>query len=84
MVTKGKMPNQIIDDDDKRYNHFCNMVDEMILMSDEDSELKDGLNYIENKARKYHISIYDMVYKILGEHQANLRIQAWKKEKGLI
>ncbi len=65
-------------------NHFMDMVDEMILHSENDEELNEGLNYLAKRAKKLKISIYDMIFKVLGEKEAVKRLTAWKKEKGFI
>jgi len=65
-------------------DYFMDMVDEMFLHSENDEELNSGLNYLAKRARKLRISIYEMIFKVLGEKESMKRLNAWKKEKGFI
>ena len=53
---------------------FIKMVDELIDFSEHDKELSDGIKWIDKLAQEQGISFYDMIYKILYQHDMNQRV----------
>ena len=56
---------------------FNRMIDDLVVFSEHDDELKDGIKYIDIEARKKDISFYDMMYEILYQHDINERAKEW-------
>ena len=57
------------------------MVDELVEFSQYDSELADGIKYIDYQARKKNISFYDMVFEILYMYDINSKAKIWLEGK---
>jgi len=53
---------------------FVKMVDELIEFSEHDKELSDGIKWIDSLAQSHNISFYDMMYKIIYQHDMNQRV----------
>lgn len=58
------------------------MVDESVMESDIDPELKEGFEYLDKQAFEYGISFYDIIVQMYEKEEINDRIDDWKKEKG--
>lgn len=58
---------------------FCRMVDELVLEKAQvDQELKDGLQWLDERARLEGMDFYDMVYKVLLNHENEKRAKEWR------
>ena len=66
---------------EKSREFFNNMVDELILMSEHDPELADGIKWLDAKATKKGISFYDMVFEVLYKHDVDEKASEWLKGK---
>jgi len=55
-------------------------IDKVVELSDSDPELKDGIRYIDEQARKKGISFYDMMYEVFYKHEINQKAKKWVKE----
>lgn len=53
---------------------FIKMVDELVEFSEHDKELNDGIKWIDKLSQEQGISFYDMIYKILYQHDMNQRV----------
>ena len=62
-------------------NFFHKMVDELVEFSEYDEELKEGIKYLDTQAKKHGITFYDEVFKILYNHDVNVRAKDWLKKK---
>ncbi len=62
--------------------HFCQMVDESVMESDMDPELKEGFMYLDEQAFALGISFYDLILQMYEKEELKDRINEWKKEKG--
>ena len=60
---------------------FTKMVDDLVEFSEHDSELADGLRWIDKEAQKNGTSFYDEVYKILYKHDADAKARQWLEDK---
>jgi len=67
----------------KDREYFMKMVDESVMESDMDKELKEGFNYLDELAYKQKISFYDLILQIYEKHELEERIKEWRKEKGI-
>lgn len=57
---------------------FCVMIDELILDSDGDDELKEGLEYLDKQAFYYDISFYDLILHLYEEAEIKAHIKDWR------
>lgn len=57
---------------------FDTMIDDLVLFSDEDPELKEGLRWIDEQAKQNGISFYEQVRRILGKYDSEQRVKAWR------
>ena len=62
--------------------YFCEMVDECFLENQDDPELKEGFDFLDSYATSQGITIYNLVLQLYEMDELNLRVSAWKKEKG--
>ena len=58
---------------------FNKMVDDLVVFSEHDDELAEGIRYLDSEARKNGVSFYDMVYKILYQHDVSEKAKEWIK-----
>lgn len=60
---------------------FMDMVDKIVMMSDFDPELKEGLRYLDDKAKLTETSIYEVIYAVLGKWELEKRVKKWREAK---
>jgi len=60
---------------------FVGIIDDLVVMSESDGELADGLRWIDAQSRKNGISFYEMAMIILRKHLAERRAKDWMKSK---
>ena len=59
------------------------MVDDLVVFSEYDDELAEGIRYLDSEAIKNGVSFYDMVYKILYQHDIKEKAKEWRKNKNV-
>ena len=59
------------------HSFFTNMVDELVEFSEYDSELADGLRWIDGEAQKRGITFYEMVFMVLHKYDVNVKAKEW-------
>ena len=59
------------------HSFFTKMVDELIEFSEYDSELSDGIKWLDEQAQKKGLSFYDMVFQVLYKHDINTKAKEW-------
>ena len=59
------------------HSFFTKMVDELVEFSEYDTELADGIKWLDGQAQKKGISFYDMVFDVLYKHDINSKAKAW-------
>lgn len=57
------------------------MVDELVLMSETDPELADGIKWLDQQANNKGISFYEMVFQVLYRHDVNQRAKQWMSDR---
>jgi hypothetical protein len=62
-------------------DHFMEMIDDLVVMSEKDSELAEGLRWIDVQSQRNGLSFYEMAMIILKKHMAERRAKEWLKEK---
>lgn len=60
---------------------FMKMVDEMVMSAERDSELAEGLKWIDIQARRNGVTFYEMALIILKKHMAEKRAREWLKAR---
>ena len=60
---------------------FSKMVDELVEFSEHDTELADGIKWIDSQAQKKGITFYDMVFEVLYKHDVNSKAKDWLKTR---
>jgi hypothetical protein len=60
---------------------FIKMVDEMIMSAEHDSELAEGLKWIDMQSRRQGLTFYEMALIILKKHVAEKRAREWLKTR---
>tara|TARA_B100000686_G_C16371352_1_gene752722 strand:+ start:280 stop:492 length:213 start_codon:yes stop_codon:yes gene_type:complete len=66
--------------EDKESSFFKKMVDDLIEFAEYDPELKEGIQWLDVKAREKNISFYDMVFEVLYNHDVNQKAKKWLEE----
>jgi len=54
--------------------HWMELVDEVVLNSDGDNELKEGLHFLDKEASHRQINIYDMILKLYEKDEFDKKI----------
>jgi hypothetical protein len=70
----GKESNSVDD-------QFMMIIDDLVVMSEKDSELADGLKWIDAQSRKNGVTFYEMALIILRKHMAERKAKDWLKTK---
>lgn len=60
---------------------FMKVVDELVVNAQGDSELADGLRWIDMQSREKGISFYEMAFIVLKKHTAERRAREWLMSK---
>ena len=68
-------------DSDTLVSPFNKMVDDLVVFSEHDKELADGIKWLDSIAINQGVSFYDVVYKILYQHHIKERAKEWRKNK---
>ncbi len=58
-------------------NFFSKMVDELVELSEHDSELTDKIRWLDDQAQKKGITFYDMIFEVLYRHDINSKAKEW-------
>lgn len=62
-------------------DQFVTIIDDLVVMSENDSELAEGLRWIDAQSRKNGMTFYEMAFIILKKHMAEKRAKEWLKDK---
>jgi hypothetical protein len=62
-------------------DHFMEMIDDLVVMSEKDSELAEGLRWIDVQSQRNGLTFYEMAMIILRKHMAERRAKEWLKDK---
>ncbi len=58
-------------------SHFSQMVDELVEFADHDPELADGIRWLDDKAQKKGVTIYDMIFEVMYKHDMDSKAHDW-------
>jgi hypothetical protein len=71
----GGRENDTVDD------QFMGIIDDLVVMSEHDSELAEGLRWIDSQSRKQGVTFYEMAMIILRKHMAERKAKEWLNNK---
>lgn len=60
---------------------FMSIIDDLVVMSENDSELADGLRWIDTQSQKSGLTFYEMALLVLRKHMAERRAKEWLQSK---
>src|ERR671938_1849391 len=60
-------------------DQFIEMIDDLVVMSEKDSELAEGLKWIDLQSQKNGLTFYEMAMIILRKHMVERRAKEWLK-----
>lgn len=75
--------SKIEDLPDKVKSDFCALIDEAILESTDDKDMKEGFVTLDKIARKMRITFYDLMLQIFEYEEIINKVDAWNKEKDI-
>ena len=67
---------------EEQRKYWMQMVDESVMESTMDPELREGFVMLDELAYIKKISFYDMILEMYDDREVDFRINEWKKEKG--
>jgi|SRR5688572_903793 hypothetical protein len=62
-------------------DQFMGIIDDLVVMSEQDSELAEGLRWIDTQSRKQGVTFYEMAMIILRKHMAEKKAKEWLNNK---
>ena len=62
-------------------DQFVEMIDDLVVMSENDSELAEGLKWIDFQSQRNGLTFYEMAMIILRKHMVERRAKEWLREK---
>lgn len=75
LTEKMRGNNDTVDD------QFVEMIDDLIVMSESDSELAEGLKWIDFQSQRNGLTFYEMAMIILKKHMVERRAKDWLRDK---
>ena len=60
---------------------FRDIIDDLVVMSENDSELADGLRWIDSQSQKNGMTFYEMALIILRKHIAERKAREWLQNR---
>lgn len=64
-------------------DQFIQIVDELVVMSEGDAELAEGIRWIDSQSQKSGITFYEMALIVLRKHLAEKKAREWLDSKKL-
>jgi hypothetical protein len=62
-------------------DQFVEMIDDLVVMSESDSELAEGLKWIDFQSQRNGLTFYEMAMIILRKHMIERRAKDWLRDK---
>jgi hypothetical protein len=62
-------------------DQFMEMIDDLVVMSEKDTELAEGLRWIDVQSQRNGLTFYEMAMIILRKHMAERRAKEWARGK---
>ncbi|MEO9321261.1 MAG: hypothetical protein ABI361_11355 [Nitrososphaera sp.] len=60
---------------------FMSIIDDLVVMSENDTELADGLRWIDTQSQKNGLTFYEMALIVLRKHMAERKAKEWLQGK---
>lgn len=62
-------------------DQFIGIIDDLVMMSENDRELAEGLRWIDAQSQKNGVTFYEMALIILRKHMAERKAKEWLNSK---
>ena len=62
-------------------DQFMGIIDDLVVMSEHDSELAEGLRWIDSQSRKQGVTFYEMAMIILRKHMVERKAKEWLRDR---
>ena len=62
-------------------DQFMEIIDDLVVMSEKDEELAEGLRWIDSQSQKNGVTFYEMALIILRKHMAERKAREWLNSK---
>lgn len=62
-------------------DQFMEMIDDLVVMSEKDSELAEGLKWIDFQSQRSGLTFYEMAMIILRKHMVERRAKDWLRDR---
>jgi hypothetical protein len=62
-------------------DQFMEMIDDLVVMSEKDSELAEGLKWIDVQSQRNGLTFYEMAMIILRKHMVERRAKEWLRDR---
>ncbi|HYY66468.1 MAG TPA: hypothetical protein VE622_05020 [Nitrososphaeraceae archaeon] len=60
---------------------FIEIVDDLVMMSESDADLAEGIRWIDSQSQKNGLTFYEMVYIVTEKHMAEEKAKQWLSKK---
>ena len=60
---------------------FIEIVDDLVMMSESDADLAEGVRWIDSQSQKNGLTFYEMVYIVTEKHMAEEKAKQWLSKK---
>lgn len=75
------LTEEMLGNKDSVDDQFVEMIDDLVVMSESDSELAEGLKWIDFQSQRNGLTFYEMAMIILKKHMVERRAKDWLKDK---
>jgi hypothetical protein len=76
-----QLPVEMLGSKDSVDDQFVEMIDDLVVMSESDSELAEGLKWIDLQSQRNGLTFYEMAMIILRKHMVERRAKEWLIDK---
>ena len=76
-----QLPVEMLGSKDSVDDQFVEMIDDLVVMSESDSELAEGLKWIDLQSQRNGLTFYEMAMIILRKHMVERRAKDWLIDK---
>jgi hypothetical protein len=76
-----QLPVEMLGSKDSVDDQFVEMIDDLVVMSESDSELAEGLKWIDMQSQRNGLTFYEMAMIILRKHMVERRAKEWLMDK---
>ena len=76
-----QLPVEMLGSKDSVDDQFMEMIDDLVVMSESDSELAEGLKWIDLQSQRNGLTFYEMAMIILRKHMVERRAKDWLIDK---